>query len=244
MRDYVKLSLFTGARRSNVQSMKWSDINLDRAEWRMNTFTVNAYYNASANNTALPAGILQPPLFGVGRSITVNLGSIGWVIGHELTHGFDDQGAKYDDTGNLKNWWQPDDSARFEAKGTCVADQYSTFEELPKQFVNGRLTLGENIADLGGVKTAFHAYRTRRKTAATHDVADGFTEDQQFFLAIGQGDCTKNRPAEIQRLLTVDQHAPAELRLNGPLRNLPEFAAAFQCAVGTPMHPANACSVW
>ncbi len=217
---------------------------VDRGEWGMNAFEVNAYYRSSANNTALPAGILQPPFFGPDRSVAANLGGIGMVIGHELTHGFDDQGAKFDAAGNLNNWWQPADKTKFEAKGTCVADQYSTFEALPKQFVNGRLTLGEDIADLGGVKTAFHAYRALRAGAAKQYVADGFTEDQQFFLAVGQAWCSKERPAEVQRRLTVDNHAPPKFRVYGALRNLPEFADAFHCAPGTPMRPANTCQVW
>ncbi|MEO8549741.1 MAG: M13 family metallopeptidase [Kofleriaceae bacterium] len=216
----------------------------DRGEWQMKTFEVNAYYEPSENNTALPAGILQPPFFGGERSIQANMGGIGMVIGHELTHGFDDQGAQFDGDGNLANWWQDADKKQFEAKGTCVADQYSSFEAMPKGFVNGRLTLGENIADLGGVKMAFHAYRNAKKGAASQVVADGFTEDQQFFLAVGQAWCSKDRPAEIQRRLTVDPHSPPKFRVYGALRNLPEFAKAFSCPAGTPMHPARACSVW
>ncbi|HUS32653.1 MAG TPA: M13 family metallopeptidase, partial [Kofleriaceae bacterium] len=138
---------------------------VDRAEWLMNTFTVNAYYNPPTNNTALLAGILQPPFFGQERGIPANLGGIGMVIGHELTHGFDDEGSQYDAKGNLVNWWKPDDQSKFVAKGQCVAKMYDSFEVLPKQFVNGKLTLGENIADLGGVKMAFRAYRSLRKDA-------------------------------------------------------------------------------
>jgi putative endopeptidase len=217
---------------------------VDRSEWHMNSYTVNAYYNPTANNTALPAGILQAPFFGQDRSIAANFGGIGMVIGHELTHGFDDQGAKFDGDGNLKNWWSDADRAKFEAKGKCVADQYSTFEASKGGFVNGRLTLGEDIADLGGVKMAFHAYRELRKDAAKTYVADGFTEDQQFFIAAGQAWCSKDRPDEIQRRLTVDPHAPPKFRVYGALRNLAEFATAFQCAPGTPMRPAQTCSVW
>ncbi|MDB4961683.1 MAG: putative metallopeptidase [Myxococcales bacterium] len=217
---------------------------VDRSEWQMNTFDVNAYYEPTANNTALPAGILQPPFFGQDRSVAANMGGIGMVIGHELTHGFDDQGAQFDGNGNLENWWQPADAAKFAAKATCVADQYSTFEAMPKGFVNGRLTLGENIADLGGVKMAFKAYRSLRKDAPKLYVADGYTEDQQFFIAVGQAWCAKDRPAEVQRRLTADVHAPPMFRVYGSLRNLPEFSEAFQCAPGTPMHPASTCSVW
>jgi putative endopeptidase len=217
---------------------------VDRAEWFANTFTVDAYYNPSANNTVLPAGILQPPFFGQDRSIAANLGGIGMIIGHELTHGFDDQGAQFDASGNLANWWQAEDKTKFETKGKCLATMYGTFEALPKQYVNGQLTLGENIADLGGVKMAFKAYRALRSNAQRVVVADGFSEDQQFFLGVAQAWCFKVRPAETQRLLTVDAHAPPKFRVYGALRNMPEFSQAFQCAAGTPMHPAETCSVW
>jgi len=166
------------------------------------------------------------------------------VIGHELTHGFDDQGAKFDANGNLKNWWSTDDKAKFEAKGKCLAEMYDSFEALPKQFVNGQLTLGENIADLGGVKMAFKAYRALRQNAARVVVADGFTEDQQFFLGVAQAWCNKVRQPDAQRLLTTDNHSPGKFRVYGALRNLPEFSQAFQCAPGTPMHPAQTCAVW
>ncbi|MEJ7603574.1 MAG: M13 family metallopeptidase [Kofleriaceae bacterium] len=217
---------------------------VDRNEWQMQAFTVDAYYEPTMNITALPAGILQPPLFGPDRSVAANLGGIGMVIGHELTHAFDDQGAQFDAEGNLSNWWQKDDEAQFKERGTCVADQYSTFEVLKGQFINGRLTLGEDIADMGGVKLAFTTYRALRKDAPKVYNADGFTEDQQFFLAVGQAWCSKARPAEVQYRLTTDPHSPPKFRIYGALRNLPAFAEAFSCAAGTPMRPANACSVW
>ncbi len=216
----------------------------DRSEWPAPAFVVDAFYNASGNNMMLPAGILQPPFFGASRSIAANLGGIGMVIGHELTHGFDDQGAQFDAAGNWKNWWKPDDKQKFDDKGKCLVEQYSSFEAAPKQYVNGALTVGENIADLGGVKMAFKAYRSLRKDATNVLVADGFTEDQQFFLAVGQAWCFKMRPADKQRMLATDNHAPPNFRVYGALRNLPEFSQAFQCAPGTPMHPAQTCSVW
>ncbi|MFT3693161.1 MAG: M13 family metallopeptidase [Kofleriaceae bacterium] len=245
----VKRDDFAGnAMRANAfevqRDFKKSGKPWDRTEWGMNSFTVNAYYNGSANNTALPAGILQKPFFGADRGVAANMGGIGWVMGHELTHGFDDQGAQFDADGNLKNWWQDTDKKAFDVKGQCVADQYSTFEAMPKGFVNGKLTLGENIADLGGIKMAFHAYRTLRKGADKQLVADGFTEDQQFFIGAAQIWCGKDRPAEVQRRLTVDPHSPPKFRVYGAMRNLPEFATAFSCPAGTPMHPAKACTVW
>ena len=235
----LRASVFT-SHRERAKSGK----PYDRNEWEMMSFTVNAYYNPSANNIALPAGILEVPFFGADRGIAANLGGIGLVIGHELTHGFDDQGAQFDADGNLKNWWQEQDKTKFDGKGTCVADQYSSFEAAPKSFVQGRLTLGEDIADLGGAKMGFSAYRTLRKGADKQYVADGFTEDQQFFIGLAQSWCDKDRPAEIQRRLAVDPHAPPRFRVYGALRNLPEFAAAFNCPLGTPMHPQKACAVW
>ncbi|MBK9069476.1 MAG: M13 family metallopeptidase [Myxococcales bacterium] len=216
----------------------------DRNEWLMPTFIVNAYYNPSANNTGLPAGILQPPFFGKDRSIAANMGGIGMVIGHELTHGFDDQGAQFDERGNMKNWWTKDDAAQFASKGQCVVDQYNGFEPLPGKRLNGALTLGENIADIGGVKMAYFAYRAQRAGAVPQVVADGFTEDQQFFLGVAQAWCSKARDEETLMRLGTDVHAPAQFRVNGALRNLPEFATAFGCAADAPMNPSKRCEVW
>ena len=216
----------------------------DRNEWLMPAYIVNAYYNPLANNTALPAGILQPPFFGAERSIAANLGGIGMVVGHELTHGFDDQGAQFDAQGNLKNWWGPTDLTAFQDKGKCLAKQYSTFEVLPGKFVNGELTLGENIADIGGIKHAFLAYKKLRAKADTVFVADGLTEDQQFFVAVGQAWCSKDRPEEALKRLTDDVHAPPQWRVNGALRNLPQFATAFGCKAGAKMAPKDRCEIW
>lgn len=231
----------TAAEAKRVRLKSGKPVN--RAEWLMNTYDVNAYYNPPTNNTAILAGILQPPMFGAERSVAANMGGIGMVVGHELTHGFDDEGSQYDAKGNLVNWWKPDDEAKFKAKGECVAKMYDSFEALPKQYINGKLTLGENIADIGGVKMAFRAYRSLR-AGQKPVVADGFTEDQQFFVAFGQAWCAKSRKEETQRLLTVDPHSPPKFRVYGALRNLPEFATAFSCAAGTPMRPTETCSVW
>jgi putative endopeptidase len=216
----------------------------DRSEWLMGAYEVNAYYNPLANNTALPAGILQPPFFGAERGVAANLGGIGMVIGHELTHGFDDQGAQFDEQGNMRNWWQPKDLEQFSAKGKCVSQQYAAIEVLPGRKLNGELTLGENIADMGGVKMAFYAYRQMRSGADKTFVADGFSEDQQFFLAVAQAWCSHDREAEAVRRLTVDPHSPPPYRVSGALRNLPEFATAFSCKAGQKMVPQNACAVW
>jgi putative endopeptidase len=217
---------------------------VDRNEWRLPAYDNDAWYEPTANHVELPAGILQPPFFGPDRAIAANLGGIGMVIGHELTHGFDDEGALFDGAGNLASWWDKQDERRFAERGACLADLYGTFEAAPGAFVNGKLTLGENIADLGGVKLAFGAYRAMRRDAAKVYVADGFTEDQQFFLAVGQAWCSRSRPADVQRRLLIDVHAPPKFRVYGALRNLKAFAEAFSCAPGTPMSPAKTCSVW
>jgi putative endopeptidase len=217
---------------------------VDREEFNMSPPTVNAYYDAQLNHMVFPAGILQPPFFSPTASVAVNLGGMGMVVGHELTHGFDDEGAQFDAKGNLANWWSAQDEQRFQAKTSCVADQYSGYEAIPGVKLNGRLTLGENIADGGGVKLAFAAYRAMRKDATEVTKAGGFSEDQQFFLGVGQAWCL-NQHDEIARLLAnTDPHSPSRWRVNGPLSNSPEFAAAFSCAEGTTMHRPNACGIW
>jgi putative endopeptidase len=217
---------------------------VDREEWHMTPPTVNAYYSPQMNQMVFPAGILQPPFFNAKAAVAVNLGGMGMVVGHELTHGFDDQGSQFDAQGNLANWWTPQDTARFKAKTDCVADQYGGYETLPGVKLNGKLTLGENIADGGGVKLAFAAYRAMRKDAQEVVKAGGFTEDQQFFLGVGQAWCFKQSDEMARLRAQVDPHSPGRFRVDGSLADLPEFAAAFSCAEGTPMHRQNACSVW
>jgi putative endopeptidase len=217
---------------------------LDRDEWQMSPPTVNAYYDAQRNHMVFPAGILQPPFYSVKSAIPVNLGAVGMVVGHELTHGFDDEGSQFDAKGNLEDWWSPKVGEAFKARTGCVADQYAGFEALPGMKLNGKLTLGENIADLGGVKLAFRAYRAMRAGAAEVVEADGFSEDQQFFLAQAQAWCGKMHDETLRMLVQTNPHSPPRFRVNGPLSNLPEFAEAFQCAPGTPMRPAKTCSVW
>jgi putative endopeptidase len=213
---------------------------VDRDEWQMTPPTVNAYYDPQRNHMVFPAGILQPPVYDVKFSVPVNLGAIGMVVGHELTHGFDDEGSQYDAKGNLQNWWEPAVGDRFKERTRCVSSQYSGYEVQPGAKINGDLTLGENIADLGGIKLAFQAYRAIRKDAEPV-TAGGFSEDQQFFLAMGQAWCAKSRP-EVERLrLKTDPHSPPRFRVMGPIANLPEFAEAFSC---TPPAPEKSCSVW
>lgn len=217
---------------------------VDRGDWQVSAFAIEPYYDYRSNSATLPAGVLQPPFFGPDRSIAANLGGIGILFGRELTKGFDDRGGQYDADGNLKTWWTKDDLAKFDARAKCVETQYTGFEAMPKGFVNGKLTLAENISDHGGVKMAFKAYRALRKDAAKVYVADGFTEDQQFFIAVGQASCTRDRPAELAKRLQSDPYAPPKFRVYGSLRNMKEFSEAFSCAPGTPMNPAKSCSVW
>jgi len=217
---------------------------LDRDEWQMSPPTVNAYYDAQRNHMVFPAGILQPPFYSVKSSIPVNLGGMGMVVGHELTHGFDDEGSQFDEKGNLEDWWSPKVGEAFKAKTGCVADQYASFEALPGLKLNGKLTLGENIADLGGLKLAFRAYRAMRAGAAEVTVADGFSEDQQFFLAHAQSWCGKMRDEAMRMQVQTNTHSPPRFRVNGPLMNMPEFAEAFSCSPGAAMRPAKTCSVW
>jgi predicted metalloendopeptidase len=203
--------------------------------------TVNAYYNPLMNEIVFPAGILQPPFFDPEADDAVNYGAIGMVIGHEMTHGFDDQGRKYDAQGNLKDWWAPDDSRAFAARTGLVVKQFDALEALPGLHLNGRLTLGENIADLGGLKLAFAAYRKSLEGRPRPADLDGFTPEQRFFLGYAQAWRSHVREETVRMRVMVDPHAPPRFRVNAPLANLPEFAQAFGCGEGTPMrNPADA----
>ncbi|HJT76454.1 MAG TPA: M13 family metallopeptidase, partial [Gemmataceae bacterium] len=199
---------------------------LDRTRWGMTTPTVNAYYSPTMNEIVFPAGILQPPFFDPKADDAANYGAIGMVIGHEMTHGFDDQGRKYDAAGNLRDWWLPEDELRYKERAAHVASQYGGYEVLDGQKINGQLTLGENIADLGGLKIAYVAFRKTPEGKAKEKI-DGFTPDQRFFLSYAQIWRGKMRPeAQRMRLLT-DPHSPGRFRVLGPLFNMPEFFEAF-----------------
>ena len=216
----------------------------DRDEWEWSPPTVNAGYDPQLNRMVFPAGILQPPFYSVDAAVPVNLGAMGMVVGHELTHGFDDQGAQYDAVGNLVNWWQPDTQQQFKARTQCVIDQYSQYTVAGGAKVNGANTVGENIADIGGIKLAYAAYHQLRASAPETVVADGFTEDQQFYLAFAQAWCAKMRPDFEKLLATVDVHSPAQWRVDGAMQATPEFAKAFRCKAGAKMRPAKQCVVW
>jgi endothelin-converting enzyme/putative endopeptidase len=207
--------------------------------------TVNAYYEPALNEIVFPAGILQPPMFGRGLPRAVNYGAIGVVMGHEVTHGFDDEGRQFDASGNLSDWWSPKVSSEFDHRTSCVVDQYNGYSPLEGQHLDGKLTLGENIADLGGVKLAHRAYQAvAKRLPAALPKSSEFSDAQLFFLGFAQSWCAKQRPEFARMLLTVDPHSPAEFRVNGPLSNLEEFAAAWQCKAGDKMVRQNLCAVW
>jgi endothelin-converting enzyme/putative endopeptidase len=220
---------------------------VDRKEWQMTPPTVNAYYSSSRNEIVFPAGILQPPFFDKQADDAVNFGGIGMVIGHELTHGFDDQGRKFDPEGNLRDWWTAQDGTEFEKRASCVADEYSDFVAVDDLKLNGKLTLGENTADNGGARIALMALEQMIASNPAGTVAqtiDGYTPQQRFFLGAGRAWCEKRRPEYSRMLVSVDPHSPGKYRINGVVRNMPEFQKAFSCKAGQPMVPENACRVW
>jgi len=200
---------------------------VDPTEWGMTPQTVNAYYNPNRNEIVFPAGILQPPFFNLDADDAVNYGAIGFVIGHEMTHGFDNMGRQYDKDGNLRDWWTKDDSKAFEAHAAMLIDQYNHYEVLDSVFVNGKLTLGENIADLGGGTVAFNAYKFSLEGKESPKPIDGFTNYQRFFLAYAQVWRTNMRDKELKKRVKTDEHSPARVRINGVVYNMPEFYAAF-----------------
>ncbi len=219
---------------------------VDRGEWQMSPPTVNAYYDDSMNDINFPAGILQPAFYDKTQDDAVNYGHIGAVIGHELTHGFDDQGRKFDGHGNLDNWWTPDDLKKFEAKTDCLVNEYGSFTAVDDVKVNGKLTLGENTADNGGLVLAYMAYMERAKKEGVDLTAkkDGYTPAQQFYIAYAQNWCENSRPEMVREQVLTDPHSPDHFRANGAIVNQPGFAAAFGCKVGSPMVPVNSCRVW
>jgi putative endopeptidase len=219
---------------------------VDRGEWFMTPQTVNAYYSPGMNDIVFPAAILQPPFFDADADDAVNYGGIGSVIGHEIGHGFDDQGSRYDGAGNLVDWWTAEDRARFDERAQSLIEQYSAFEprDLPGRTVNGALTVGENIGDLGGLAIAYEAYRIALGESEPA-VIDGLTGAQRFFVGWAQCWMTLTREAEAIRRLTTDPHAPPEFRAN-VVRNLDEFYAAFAVTEGDALwlDPADRVRIW
>ncbi len=223
------------------------DKPLDRKEWGMTPPTVNAYYSSSLNEIVFPAGILQPPFFDKSMDDSVNFGGIGLVIGHELTHGFDDQGRKFDPQGNLHDWWTEQDGKEFERRASCVSDEYSNFVAVDDLKLNGKLTLGENTADNGGARIALMALERMiadDKTGKEGMKIDGYTPEQRFFLGFARVWCEKRRPEVARVRVLTDPHSPGKYRVDGVVQNMPEFQKAWGCKAGQPMVAENACHVW
>jgi putative endopeptidase len=218
---------------------------VDRDEWGMTPQTVNAYYNFANNEIVFPAAILQPPFFDPDADPAINYGAIGGVIGHEISHGFDDQGRKSDGDGVLRDWWTAEDAAKFKAQAEKLAAQYSAFEVLPGVKVNGELTLGENIGDMGGLSLALDAYHASLKGAPA-PVIDGFTGDQRVFLGWAQVWRRKSRDDALRQQVVADPHSPSKFRVNGVIRNIDGWYAAFQVKPGDPAYvaPAERVRIW
>ena len=253
-RDYSSIKItrddFAGnmARAANFESHR--QINkigkpVDHGEWLVPPPTVDAYYDSQMNDINFPAGVLQPPLYDLKMDDAPNYGDTGGNIGHELTHGFDDEGSQFDAKGNLRNWWTKEDRERFEARTKCVQDQYSRYLAADDVHVNGELTLGENIADLGGEILAYMAWKDLTKDKKLEPI-DGLTPEQRFFIGYAQWDCASERPEDLRTRATTDSHPPAQYRINGVVVNMSEFAQAFSCKPGQPMvKPADkVCRVW
>jgi endothelin-converting enzyme/putative endopeptidase len=253
-RDYSALDIVRGDALGNVLRAQGFEFRrqlakigkpVDRGEWYMPPPTVNAYYSSRYNDINFPAGILQPPFYDATRDAAANYGAIGSVMGHEMTHGFDDQGRHYDGAGNLKDWWTPADASAFEARAACLVGEYGDFTAVDDLKVNGRLTLGENIADNGGVRLSYAALEKALKGAVPPPV-DGLSAPQRFFVAYAQSWCGSATEQDERRRALTDPHSPPEFRVNGVVVNQPEFAKAFSCPAGSPMvpPPEKICRVW
>ncbi|MBA3848406.1 MAG: M13 family peptidase [Opitutus sp.] len=254
-RDYSSVALARGSFFANVRSAVAFEVArnsaklgqpVDKSEWGMTPPTVNAYFQPTANQIVFPAGILQPPFFDFTQDDAVNYGMIGGVIGHEITHGFDDQGRRYDADGNLTDWWTPEDDAQFRARAQKLIDQYSGYEALPGLKVNGALSLGENVADLGGVSIAFEAFQRSLKGKPAPAPIDGFTAEQRFFISWAQGWRTAYRDDALRRQVAVGPHAPGNFRAIGALVNFQPFFDAFGIKEGDPMwrKPEDRTRIW
>jgi putative endopeptidase len=257
-RDYSSLIIVPGdAYGNSIRSNQFEvhrDLNKidkprDTQEWEMTPPTVNAYYDPTENDINFPAGILQPPFYDYKAPDGLNFGGIGAVIGHELTHGFDDQGSKFDKDGNLRNWWTPEDQKAFDEREECIVKEYNGFVPVDDVHLNGKLTLGENTADNGGLRIADMALQSQlakksQEQKEKEEKVDGFTPEQQLFLGWGQVWCQNETEQIIRLYAATDPHSPGEFRVNGVVRNMPEFRRAWGCKSGAPMAPENACRVW
>jgi putative endopeptidase len=216
---------------------------VDKTRWDFTPQTVNAGYTAVYNEIIFPAGIMQPPFFDPNADDAVNYGAIGFAIGHEITHGFDNRGSRYDAEGNLKSWWAPDDRKKFEEKAACVSAQYGGYEVLPGVNINGELTLSENIADLGGLTIAYNAFK-KALAKNPQPAIDGFTPEQRFFLSYARSFAAKATPEGLKLSVQTDVHSNQRFRVNGVLSNMPQFAEAFGCKAGRPLVRENLCQIW
>jgi endothelin-converting enzyme/putative endopeptidase len=241
--DYAGNSIRIAAN-DRQRQFRWIGQPVDRTLWLMTPQTVNAYYAPSLNEITFPAGILQPPVFDSTIDDAVNFGAAGAMIGHEITHGFDDSGRRFDASGNLMNWWMPRDENAFRERAACVASQYSGYSSLPGVKLNGDLTLGENVADNGGVRIAYYALMELLARKGSPAPIDGFTPEQRFFVSYAQVWCENATDQDFRRRAQEDVHSPGRWRANGVLQNMPEFRKAFGCQEGAPMAPVNACRVW
>jgi putative endopeptidase len=250
-RDYSLLQIDRGSYVSNAMRAANFEANrdlkkigkpVDRSEWGMTPPTVNAYYNPMMNEIVFPAGILQPPFFDPKADDPVNYGGMGAVIGHEMTHGFDDQGRQFDEVGNLRDWWSKQSAEEYDRRRKAVVDQYSEYQPLPGKHINGELTQGENIADIGGIKLAYAALQKAldKNPQAREQKIDGFTPEQRFFLGWAQVWRANQRDDDLLLRLNTDPHSPTHYRCNGPISNMPEFQQAFDIPNDSPMvRPAN-----
>lgn len=246
--EIARDSYAANLRRANQFQIRrnWEDIGKPRDKTRMGMTppTVNASYSSVNNDITFPAGILQPPFFNFAADDAINYGAIGGVIGHEITHGFDDSGSRYDAEGNLKMWWTADDRKKFEERAACVVDQFSSYEVQPGLFINGKLTLGENIGDFAGLTVAYDAFMRSLKGKKMPAKIDGFTPEQRFFLGWAQVWAGKYTPEAERTQVKGNPHSLPRWRVNGPLSNMPQFAKAFGCKAGQAMVRPNACSIW
>ena len=251
-RDYSKLEIVRGDELGNVERARKFEFDrqlakigkpVDRGEWGMTPPTVNAYYDPQMNDINFPAGVLQPPAFDPKSDAAPNYGDTGGTVGHELTHGFDDEGRQFDAQGNLRDWWTADDGKEFEKRASCISDQYSTYTIVDDVKINGKLTLGEDVADLGGLLLAYMAWKADT-TGQTLAPIDELTPDQRFFVGYGQSWCGQSRDETKRLRATVDPHSPEKYRTNGVVSNMPQFQEAFHCKAGSPMVNQNQCRVW
>lgn len=251
-RDYSTVAIKPGDFYGNVaRAARWASDRdfekigkpVDRKEWFMSASTVNAWYNPQLNDINFPAGVLQPPLYDPKMDDAPNYGNTGSTIGHELTHGFDDEGRQFDAAGNLADWWTPEDAKAFEERVACVRDQYAEYTIIDDIRINSKLTSGEDVADLGGTLLAYLAWKEETENEDLKPI-DGLTPDQRFFVGFAQWACASQRPENARLNAITNPHSPPKYRINGIVSNLPQFRKAFQCGEEKPMVRKNVCKVW